>query len=80
METKQCKNCKKDFTIDSEDFNFYEKIQIPAPTFCPDCRLIRRLAWRNDFAFYNRNCDKCGRSIISLYHKDKSLTVYCNKC
>ena len=79
-ETRQCHNCKKDFTVDLEDFNFYEKIQIPAPTFCPDCRLIRRLAWRNDFAFYNRKCDLCGRNIISLYHKDKPLTVYCNKC
>ena len=28
-------NCKKEFTIEPEDFNFYEKIKVPAPTFCP---------------------------------------------
>lgn len=32
-ETKICQNCKKDFTIDPEDFKFYEKIKVPSPTF-----------------------------------------------
>ena len=75
-----CQNCKGQFTIEPEDFNFYEKIKVPPPTFCSECRLIRRLAWRNDLVFYNRTCDLCGKNIISLYHKDKPLTVYCNKC
>ena len=79
-EIKNCQNCKKDFTIETEDFNFYEKIGVPAPKFCPDCRLQRRLAWRNDLTFYNRSCDLCGKKIISLYHVEKPLTVYCNKC
>ncbi|MFA6324669.1 MAG: hypothetical protein WCX46_00330 [Candidatus Paceibacterota bacterium] len=79
-ETKECTNCKKCFTIEVDDFSFYKKIKVPPPTFCPECRLQRRFTWRNDLSFYNRNCDMCGRSIISLYHKDKKLTVYCNKC
>ena len=79
-ETKNCQNCKKDFTIESDDFGFYEKIKVPPPTFCPDCRQQRRMAWRNDRSFYNRNCDLCGKSIVSLYHKEKPYTVYCNKC
>ena len=79
-ENKICINCKKDFIIESDDFNFYEKIKVLAPTFCSDCRLQRRLAWRNDLSFYNRTCDLCHRNIISLYHQEKLLTVYCNKC
>src|SRR3989338_146432 len=75
-----CVNCKKDFTIEPDDFGFYEKISVPPPTFCPECRLQRRLAWRNDLSFYNRTCDLCGKNIISLYHSEKPLTVYCNKC
>jgi hypothetical protein len=80
METKVCQNCKGEFIIEKDDFGFYEKIGVPPPTFCPECRRQRRMAWRNDFTFYNRKCDMCGRNIISLYHKDKPLTVYCNKC
>ena len=79
-EVKNCVNCKTDFSIEPDDFGFYEKIKVPPPTFCPDCRLQRRLAWRNDLTFYNRSCDLCGAKIISLYHADKPLTVYCNKC
>ncbi len=77
---KNCNNCKQNFTIETDDFSFYEKIKVPPPTFCSDCRLQRRLAWRNDLTFYNRECDKCHRKIISLYSPDKKLTVYCNKC
>ena len=77
---RNCQNCNKDFTIEPDDFGFYEKIKVPPPTFCPDCRFQRRLAWRNDLSFYNRSCDLCGKNIISIYHPDKPLTVYCNKC
>lgn len=79
-QVKSCANCKNDFTIEPDDFGFYEKIKVPPPTFCPDCRAQRRLAWRNDLSFYSRLCDLCGKKIISLYHPDKPLTVYCNKC
>ena len=79
-EKRICQNCREKFVIEVDDFGFYKKIQVPPPTFCPDCRLQRRFAWRNDLAFYNRSCDLCSKNIISLYHKDKPLTVYCNKC
>jgi len=79
-ETKNCQNCKKNFVIEPDDLGFYKKIKVPPPTFCPECRLQRRLAWRNDLSFYNRTCDLCVKNIISLYHADKQLTVYCNKC
>jgi len=78
-ETRTCQNCKKDFVIEQEDFNFYEKIKVPTPTFCPECRLLRRLTWRNERSFFHRNCDLCGKKIISIY-KDKNRKVYCQSC
>lgn len=59
QETKNCQNCKKDFIIESDDFSFYEKIQVPPPTFCPECRLVRRLVTRNERTLYKRKCDLC---------------------
>ena len=79
-ETKICQNCKKDFVIEPDDFGFYEKIGVPPPTFCSECRRQRRLAWRNDFIFYNRKCDLCKRNIISVYSPDNPQIIYCNKC
>jgi hypothetical protein len=79
-QTKSCQNCKKDFTIEPEDFNYYEKINVPPPTWCPECRFIRRLSFMNMHVLYKRNCDLCGKNIISMYHPDKEIEVYCMPC
>ncbi len=80
METRNCQNCKKDFNIEPDDFGFYEKISVPAPTFCPDCRRQRRWAWRNNMSLYSRKCEQCDKSVVSLYSPESDFTVYCNKC
>ncbi len=79
-QARQCQNCKKDFTIESEDFSFYEKIKVPPPTFCPECRSQRRLAWRNDTCLYNKICGLCKKSVVTIYSKESGINVYCNKC
>ena len=79
-ETKNCQNCKKEFTIESEDFNFYEKIKVPPPTWCPECRQQRRYAWRNERTLYRRNCDLCKKSMVTIYSPNKPFVVYCNTC
>ncbi len=80
QETRQCQNCKIDFTIEPEDFQFYEKIQVPPPTFCPKCRLQRRLAFFNLTNLYKRRCDLCQEEKISMYAPDSPYTVYCPQC
>lgn len=77
--TKQCYNCNKTFRIADEDFAFYELINVPAPTHCPDCRMQRRMAWRNERFYYSRTCDKTGEPIISIYSPDSPIKrVYKN--
>jgi len=80
MENKICQNCKNNFTIEPDDFSFYEKIKVPPPTFCPECRLQRRLAWRNERALYKRKCDLCQKNIIAMYPKSAPFPVYCREC
>jgi hypothetical protein len=66
-ETRQCQNCKKDFTIEPDDFNFYEKIKVPPPTFCYLCRVERRAAFRNERKLFKAKDVFTGQSIFSLY-------------
>jgi len=80
QEIKNCQNCKKNFVIEPEDFNFYEKIKVPPPTFCPECRLIRRLLMRNERTLYKRKCDLCGQEKILVFPKDSKYKVYCHDC
>ena len=77
---KICQNCKKDFIIEPDDFGFYEKIKVPAPTFCPECRLQRRLGWRNEKGLHSRECGKCGKKMITIYHENSKKIVFCDKC
>ncbi|MFA6585571.1 MAG: hypothetical protein WCS86_00190 [Candidatus Paceibacterota bacterium] len=66
-ETKQCQNCKQDFTIEPEDFNFYEKIKVPPPTFCPLCRAERRFTFRNERKLFKVKDFYTDKDIFSLY-------------
>lgn len=79
-ENKTCQNCKNSFVIEPEDFDFYEKIKVPPPTFCPECRFIRRLLWRNERTLYKRPCSLCDQDTISLYDKDAPFPVFCVPC
>jgi len=77
---KSCKSCTTQFQIAPEDEKFYAKMKVPHPTHCPDCRLQRRLAWRNEKHLYRRTCDLCQNHFISIYDQDSPYTVYCPKC
>jgi ribosomal protein S18 len=79
-ETKNCQNCKAEFIIEPEDFNFYEKIKVPPPTFCPECRLIRRLAYRESRTLYKDICKKCGIKLVSIFPLESKIQVFCSKC
>ena len=79
-QTKTCQNCEKEFIIEAEDFGFYSKIGVPAPTFCPECRNVQRLATRNVKSLYKRPCDNCGISVISRLSITNPARMFCNKC
>lgn len=77
---KSCNNCSQSFTIEPDDVSFYERIKVPSPTWCPECRVMRRYAWRNDRNLYRRPCDLCGKSTVAMYSSNKPFKVYCQAC
>ena len=84
-ESKSCQNCKSDFQIFPEDVAFLEKIststiKFPLPTWCPDCRMQRRMVWRNERVLFSRECDFCKKKIISMYPAGTPFPVYCHDC
>ena len=75
-ETRVCQNCKNSFTIDASDFDFYEKIKVPPPTWCPECRRIRRMMWRNERTLYKREDAKTGKLIFSQFSPRAPVRIY----
>jgi len=80
METRICQNCNSEFAIDQDDFSFYQKIKVPPPTFCPECRMIRRLNFRNERFLYRIKCNSCNNEVISIYQKESLMNVFCQDC
>jgi len=79
-EIKQCQNCKNSFVIEPEDFLFYEKIRVPPPTWCPECRLIRRLTWRNERSLYWIKCGLCKKDTLTMHPPENNFIIYCREC
>lgn len=79
-ETRTCKKCGQNFTVEPDDFSFYQKLDVPPPKLCPDCRFKRRAQFRNEFTLYNRTCDLCREPIISMYNPRAPYKIYCPDC
>jgi len=80
-EIKTCQNCKNDFTVEPDDFSFYEKMKVPAPHVCPTCRFQMKALFRNETTLYSdRTCDMCGKNIVTMYNPKSQYTVYCYDC
>lgn len=80
MLTQQCIQCNRSYKLEDSDVEFYQRLQVPKPRLCPDCRFQRRIVWRNERSLYARQCDLCKKSIISLYNPTSPYTVYCYEC
>ncbi len=79
-EGRSCQNCKGAFVVADDDVLFYQKIQVPPPTFCSTCRFQRRTMFRNERVLYKRKCDLCTKDMVSTFAPDKPYVVYCNPC
>ncbi len=71
-----CRWCQKSFRIEPEDLEFYQtisptfggkKFEIPPPTLCYQCRLQRRLLFRNERNLYRRNCELTGKPTLTIF-------------
>lgn len=80
MFKETCKTCNKEFEIRDKDLVFYKQMKTVAPHHCPECRMARRLVFRNERTLYKRPCDLCKKSMISIYTDDSPYKVYCSDC
>lgn len=80
QESRVCQNCKSSFTIEPEDFRFYEKIKVPVPTWCYLCRFQRRGTYRNQMNLYSVKCGLCDKQTLTMYAPGNPFPVYCQEC
>lgn len=80
-----CKHCSSAFEVTKDDLAMLDslspviggqKLLLPCPTLCPDCRLRRRQTHVNHVNLYERKCDFSGAQIISNIHPSSPYKVY----
>ncbi len=81
MNTTTCTRCNNGFEIDRDDRSFYEKMRVPVPSVCPNCRFKMRAMFRNEMTLYSgRKCDICQKNIVTMYNPKSPYKVYCHSC
>ncbi|MBI2623140.1 MAG: hypothetical protein HYW65_01010 [Candidatus Liptonbacteria bacterium] len=77
-ETRTCRNCQAQFLIETDDFSFYEKIKVPPPTWCPECRFRRRIIWRNERKLFRGKSALSGQNLFTLFPPEAGYILYKN--
>ncbi len=77
-QVRACANCGAQFTLEPADFAFYERVKVPPPGWCFDCRIVRRMSFRNERTLYKRKCGAPGHSeeLISIFSEDNPQRVF----
>lgn len=81
---KFCRRCSLPFEVSAGQLNLLarlspcfsgETFSIPEPTLCPQCRLQRRLSYRNQLYVYQRQSSFTGKRLFSSYSPDAPVPV-----
>jgi hypothetical protein len=74
--------CSEAFRITSQEFQFYQQMNLPVPRLCPNCRHYERLKQRNPVKLWHRKCMKpgCNNEFETSYAPERPEIIYCEKC
>ncbi|MCX6722862.1 MAG: hypothetical protein NT094_02205, partial [Candidatus Staskawiczbacteria bacterium] len=83
-------HCTIGFKVIKAELDFYEKMDLPIPKLCPNCRHFERLKQRNPLKLWHRQCmcnkdhphhtGKCPNEFETSYAPDRPEIVYCEEC
>ena len=85
----ECKNkgreetqCTEAFKIIEDELKFYQRMNLPLPRHCPNCRHYQRLKQRNPLKLWHRKCMKpgCSNEFETSYAPERPEIVYCEEC
>jgi hypothetical protein len=76
----RCEATGKLFKITAQELKFYRRRGIPVPRRCQEQRHLDRFHQRNPRRFWDRECGKCGKGIVTTFDPAGPEIVYCEKC
>lgn len=77
---RECFICGDGFEIVPVEIEFYKKMKIIWPVYCPNCRAKQRYEMRTERKMHKRKCDSCKKTLITTFPPDSPYIVYCLPC
>ena len=75
-----CAESWRPFMIQKSELSFYHQHKLPLPRIHPDVRYLHRVRAKPSKALYLRNCDCCGKEMLSVYSHNHTWKIYCEEC
>tara|TARA_Y100000310_G_scaffold317549_1_gene370525 strand:- start:1225 stop:2916 length:1692 start_codon:yes stop_codon:yes gene_type:complete len=75
-----CEKTGKLYKLNAKELAFYREHRLPIPRRHPDQRHNDRMALKNPFVVYDRDCLKCNKSVQTTHSPEMDKPVYCEKC
>jgi hypothetical protein len=74
--------CTLAFKIIGDELSFYQRMNLPLPRLCPNCRHYQRLKQRNPMKLWHRRCmhEGCQNEFETSYAPDRKEIIYCEQC
>ncbi|OGJ70143.1 hypothetical protein A3G69_00080 [Candidatus Peribacteria bacterium RIFCSPLOWO2_12_FULL_53_10] len=76
----ECAATKRPFRIIKQELDFYRRMRLPLPRIHPEERHLRRMALRNSYTLWERECSNCKKAIQTTYQPSRPEIVYCEQC
>ena len=76
IETKNCIDCKKEFSIEDADKPFYDRLGMSLPVQCPLCRLRQLFAFWIFGRFRKTISALSGKTIITVFSESVPFQLY----
>jgi hypothetical protein len=75
-----CEKCSKNYKIISQEYELLQKLNLPIPRLCFECRHTQRSLFRKERKLFERKCHKCSTNIQTNYSPTAPQKVYCEAC
>ena len=76
----KCEECARNYRFIDREIVFYQKLDLPIPNKCFNCRHQRRMDMRLPRKLWKRECAHCKKDIETSYAPDRPEIIYCEKC
>ena len=79
-QTFGCAACGRGFRLQKTELGLLQKLQVPIPHTCYECRYLKRIAHIGSIDFGPETCSGCGGQAVTCCVPDNAGRVFCDAC